>query len=391
MSNRFLIVDEKTNRPRWALIIGGILVIALLIVLLWVTLDALDDRQLNSVIVTEPTATPDPVLVAILANNEAQAETNKQFAEALTGLGKKLEALNEPAPTATRAPLPTATAQPAEEESATFELQELPREFGRPNVDRITSGSGMFLAQTIEVPSPITPNGAWAVDMNGGAFWVSGGVETAVNLERATGEFTNQTGLGTESFIAEKGKLNRYCSDAEFKELGQWRGAVQCWGETNHDLITNFAPAGIPLVEGGFTMFTTNRGTFSLPSGVTVHVEGDDTTSWIVLFRGKYADFNTPNDLNQTFVVSDYIPGNIEWIAYSGNPNGGFVSEGHWYQIADGAMLGNNNCGREGCPYQFAMFFDVNTGGWVVLMRTWAQNGELSNWTLVDSNMDYLQ
>lgn len=333
-----------------------------------------------------PTATTDPVVAAINAQTQQLVAMNKK----IDGLSSS-EAEPQAAATPTqRVQKATPSPEPEEEAAAVnFNLEgdsNRQQSNGLAKNDQVTATSQNG-SQNYDPFNVSVPDGAREYGAEGGSFWVEGGVDVSTQDAQAQGQFVNTLGLGTQSWLAEPGKLLVDGWDFDLNALKGSGGAIDTWNPTSQEIFGWMPPAFWNLNEGGFALLVGNRMTVAVPDRATFHVEGDESTAWIVIMRGLYSDAATPNDRNLNVMVKDYVPGNIMAARYSGTPNGGFISEGQFNQLANTTQKGSNDCGQSGCPKLYALFYDANTGGWLVIERD--QVG--AQWTQLATNMDYLQ
>lgn len=298
------------------------------------------------------------------------------LAEAITGLQEQVETLSAKVEELGAESPETSTQAVSNQEAASTVI----------TVDAPQVANARIISSEV-IQEGSAPSTGQQFSAEGGSFWIDGGVETATNIEQAKGQFVNKLGLGTQSWLADPGKLLINGFDFDLEAMKSSGGAIDHWNPLNQAVFETMGPSYWNLNEGGFTLAVGNRMTIRVPDRVTVHVEGDDTTAWIVIMRGLYSDFQTPSDRNLNLEVSEYIPGNNMFARYSGTPNGGYVSEGQFGQIADTTQATWNNCGQSGCPDLYALFYDANTGAWLVLHRSSPD----ALWERVATNMDYLQ
>lgn len=401
------------RRRPMIIVVAGILFLALLWIVGAISFNAGSKAEANSTPTAvaplaaqqqaAPTATADPMLAELqklnanlVAGNKVNADQGQQIA-ALTSKVDQL--MSQPTaaaptpvpvqPTVAVPPSPEPTAQPTEE-TVTFPLEKGDKGTATSAITAdykgeasVQSGQG----QTYDPFNVQMPSDAHQYNGDGGTFWVQGGVDVATNNATASGQFVNKMGLGTQSFLAEPGKLLVDGWDFDLTALKNSGGAIDTWNPTSQAIFGWLPPAFWNLNEGGFNLLVANRMTVAIPDRATFHVEGDESTAWIIILRGLYTDSSTPKDRNLNVVVRDYVPGNIMAARYSGTPNGGFISEGQFAQIADSTQKGSNDCGQSGCPKLYALMYDANTGGWTVIER----DGPNAGWSLVQSNMDYLK
>lgn len=207
----------------------------------------------------------------------------------------------------------------------------------------------------------------------------------ATNVERANSPFENTVGLKTDAFLAEPGKLeisNDACATTEWQErIKAAGGAIHCIDPSSQRVLDGEV-AHFTLPEGGFTLASFNGADIRIQDAL-LSIPGKPNRNSLLLVRGLYSDAETPDDRNISMEVTNFSGGNALFTAYSGEPNGGFVSEGQWLQVAaDSVGSGTQNCGASGCPETLAVFFDANTGALLILERT----SSTANWELLFSN-----
>jgi len=140
------------------------------------------------------------------------------------------------------------------------------------------------------------------------------------------------------------------------------------------------APYYVNIPEGGFTYFSLGEGKITL-DGVTLTLKGEKGLNYLVVVRGRIDDNIVDSDLNETAVVSDFVPGHTIW---SEMPTGARVSMGWFVQQLEASTTKSfSNCGATGCSRVKIVFFDVGSHlGQVYLV----QAGYLTDWHLLESN-----
>ncbi|HSA83872.1 MAG TPA: hypothetical protein VLF20_03215 [Patescibacteria group bacterium] len=199
-----------------------------------------------------------------------------------------------------------------------------------------------------------------------------------INYNNLTDGFQNDLGAGTEAFFAEPGKL-LLGSDGPVVPQSVIDGSNGAIDKIN-PLIQKKFTSGIPeywdLPEGGFSVVSFGGGTITYGDTV-MHFDQVEGRNYLVVLRGPNADNlqevqgdGVRNDLNGTFMISDYVPAHAIAMNYDGNPAGGFISEGQLIQfIQDGHannMAEGQNCGDNGCSEVRIAMLDVNTGAFAV-------------------------
>ncbi|PIS15973.1 hypothetical protein COT62_00950 [Candidatus Roizmanbacteria bacterium CG09_land_8_20_14_0_10_41_9] len=210
---------------------------------------------------------------------------------------------------------------------------------------------------------------------------------STVDVARAG--FENELGLGTEGWVAEPGKLlvgpNFGFQDktpAEIQEMvDNSNGAIEYLNPLNQDAFENEGPSYFNLPGGGFILSTAAKMTVQIGDAV-IGLEGAPRHNWMLVVRGQYADGQVDTDENLRAEFTNYIPRHIQVMAYPGKPNGGFISEGQFNQIAETSHTGGTNCGDAGCSDLSVAMFDVNTKAFTVIR----QNGLNGEWNQVYSN-----
>jgi len=214
------------------------------------------------------------------------------------------------------------------------------------------------------------------------------------SLDIAKGPFTNVTGLGTESFIAEPGTL-LVGPDYRFDEAGitlgeidnsvkASKGHVEYFSPVNQQVFETDGPSYSNLPEGGYMFASAGQMNVAV-NGIDIELPAREGHNYFLVVRGLHADGLQDSDLNNTAKFTDYVPGHIEVERYpAGNPGhtGGFISEGQFGQKADASHSGDTNCGAEGCSELTAVFVDANTGAYTIIDR---KNG--SPWQQVATNI----
>lgn len=209
------------------------------------------------------------------------------------------------------------------------------------------------------------------------------------NLDIAKGEFLNQTGLNTESFIAEPGSLlvgPNYLynhPDATFAEIeakvNGSHGHIEYFSPVNQQVFETEGESFFDLPEGGYMFASAGQMDVTF-KGIEVKLPAQEAHNYFLIVRGIHADGKQDSDLNETARFTNYVAGHIEVERYPAGDagfTGGFISEEQFNQKAEASRTGETNCGAEGCSRLTAVFVDANTGAYTIMTRTdgsaWAQ------------------
>ncbi len=111
----------------------------------------------------------------------------------------------------------------------------------------------------------------------------------------------------------------------------------------------------IPVAEGGYSILAIGVG--SVDDNVLAPVAED--VGHIVFFPGALPDGTTPEDLNQSVVLSGYIPGAVA-VTHVTMETPYDVALAAARDHATGMLNGRPNCGDAGCP--FVYFWEWNWG-----------------------------
>lgn len=159
------------------------------------------------------------------------------------------------------------------------------------------------------------------------------------------------------------------------------------------DIITvleNAIQYDLNLPEGGFRMLSGAQMTINLrrlvgsPSNpsteeVTINLPNQGGShNYLVYLKGFNTDSNLP-DGNQTIAVNNFVSGHALSMRYPSNPPGGYISAGQIQQHIRASLVAETddvplsevmyqgtNCGASGCRTLHIVFFDVNTGAYIV-------------------------
>lgn len=194
--------------------------------------------------------------------------------------------------------------------------------------------------------------------------------------------FVNTLYGGSEQMLAEPGvlKVGWDFPQDQFKQAGEH---IYRYDGGNADHL-NTREEFRNIQEGGFSMFNGNAMVIEVSGNGSarfrLEIGGPEGNHNIVVIRGLYSDGSTPADRNRIAQITGHTPGAVRWDMY---PRGGFVSQGHFEQIAENALKNNPNCGAEGCNTVRAYFLDLNTGAFSTIARPglskpWEEQG--SNW-----------
>lgn len=231
---------------------------------------------------------------------------------------------------------------------------------------------------------------------NGGSISISGVPEQVSSsiLDIAKGDFKNETGLNTESFIAEPGKLlvgPNYLfnhPDATFAEIeakvNGSHGHIEYFSPVNQQVFETEGESFFDLPEGGYVFASAGQMDAEF-NGIKVVLPAQERHNYFLIVRGIHADGKQDSDLNETMRFTNYVAGHIEVERYPAGDagfTGGFISEEQFEQKAEASRTGETNCGAEGCSRLTAVFVDANTGAWDIITRT-----DGSAWTQVATNI----
>lgn len=173
--------------------------------------------------------------------------------------------------------------------------------------------------------------------------------------------FTNTLSLRTESWLAEPGVL-LVGPDFEPETFYQAEGHIEYISPVNQQVFEN-ETAAFNVPEGGFMLATAAQMTVEL-GDMGVELQGREGHNWMFIVRGLFADGKQDSDRNTTARFSEYVPGHIQAMRY---PQGAFISEGQFRQIAELSHLGGTNCGAEGCSKLSVALLDLNTQAFSVV------------------------
>lgn len=140
------------------------------------------------------------------------------------------------------------------------------------------------------------------------------------------------------------------------------------------------APYFVNVPEGGFTYFSLGQGVITV-DGVSLVLRGENGLNYLVLIRGKIDDAIVDSDLNQTAVVSEFVPGHTIW---SHMPTGAYVSY-NWFkqQLVASTTSGYTDCGATGCSRVQVVLYDASSRAY---LKYEVLAGKLTNWTLLEHN-----
>lgn len=191
--------------------------------------------------------------------------------------------------------------------------------------------------------------------------------------------FENTVGLGTQMMFAEPGTL-LVGPDFDPKKVEESGGHIDWISPITQQML-------------GTDTFNTNtaEGAFTWATGAKMTVEVGDFTivvdsrekacsnNWFVVIRGLFPDGKQDSDRNSTTKFSQYIAGHTQVMWY---PEGAFISEGNFLQVAEFSHKGGRNCGAEGTSGLSVLMLDLNTGGYTVVY----QANLNQPWQLIASN-----
>jgi hypothetical protein len=188
-----------------------------------------------------------------------------------------------------------------------------------------------------------------------------------INVDVAEGSFKNTIGKGTEAWFAERGKL-LVGPDFPQEIIDKAGGAIERFNQVNQTVFENKGPSYFNLPEGGFVLASGNVMRVKIGDTV-IKLEGAPGHNWMLVVRGRYSDGKPDSDLNIQMEFDEYIPGHITVMRYPGKPNGGFISEEQFKQIAQTSHTEGTNCGADGCSGLSVFMYDVNTGAAAVIKQ----------------------
>jgi len=207
----------------------------------------------------------------------------------------------------------------------------------------------------------------------------------ALNIvARASGQFVNKTGLGTELVFADPGKLlvGPEFPDATIRAAG---GSIARINPDNQFVLENqTGTANCP--EGGFLLVTAGR--LKADAGwLKIQLDGPNTHGWMMVIRCPNADGSTPADRNLN-VNLEVVAGNALVMRYPGSPAGGFISEGQFLQIMQKMVSGitSDNCGLDACKSGSVIVLDWNNGAYSVANTT-----DAKTFASLGANWDFSQ
>ncbi len=218
-----------------------------------------------------------------------------------------------------------------------------------------------------------------------GKFGIVGVPATATNQLTANGvdtygnTFTNTIGLGSEMMIAEPGSLLVGPDEPESKVI-PGKGNIEYISPINQQMLGT-ETFSTNTAEGAFTWATGSSMTIQVRD-VTLRVESLPnacSNNWFVMIRGLFPDGKQDSDLNSTTKFSNYIPGHTQVMWY---PEGAFISEGNFKQVAELSHKDGRNCGAEGTSGLSVLMLDLNTHAYTVLFQ--ANTGQ--PWQLIAKN-----
>lgn len=309
---------------------------------------------------------------------------------------------------ATLAPtLPTTDVVPTSQALAPVDLTVLPYnpEAANPGYSDIVAEPAGFEAADEEAAATVTPTEKPAElndnrEVVAGATFRTKGIPQAIDaanvVEVAQGKFVNEIGLGTQAWFAEGkpgtdggGKLLvgpnfgfKDMTNAEIQQkIDDANGAIEYLNPLNQDAFEEEGPSFFNLQGGGFLLATSAQMRVGI-GDAEIALQGSEGHNWMLVVRGRYGDSQRDTDENMRAEFNDYVPRHIQVMAYPGQPNGGFISEGQFNEIAETSHTGGSNCGDAGCTGLSVAMYDVNTQAFTVINQA-APN---EPWTQVHTN-----
>lgn len=136
--------------------------------------------------------------------------------------------------------------------------------------------------------------------------------------------------------------------------------------------------ANVP--EGGFTYFSMGEGVITIDE-VSLVLPGEEGLNYLVVIRGRIDDTIVDSDLNETAVVTEFVPGHGIW---SIMPPGAYVSM-DWFreQLVVSTTTGGTNCGATGCSRTRVVLFDVDSHLYQMFETS---SEDIDTWRLLESN-----
>jgi hypothetical protein len=257
----------------------------------------------------------------------------------------------------------TATAQMAGGETRTLTATET-----------LTLTAELPAAKPIETPTPTAEPKAETIDTATPTNWeITGdlfaarGIPSLVDVKNVDVAKENTIGKGTEAWFADRGKL-LVGPDFPQETIDKAGGAIELFNPLNQTVFENKGPSYFNLPEGGFVLASGNVMRVKIGDTV-IKLEGAPGHNWMLVVRGRYSDGKPDSDLNIQMEFDKYIPGHIMVMRYPGKPNGGFISEEQFKQIAQTSHTEGTNCGADGCSGLSVFMYDVNTGAAAVIKQ----------------------
>jgi hypothetical protein len=243
---------------------------------------------------------------------------------------------------------------------------------------------GVKATATAEPTKPIATETPKSWEITGDLFAASGIPQSVDvrNVDVAKGVFKNTIGKGTEAWLAEPGKL---LVGPDFPQdiINQAGGAIERISPVNQQVFFQEGPSYFNLPEGGFNLGTTAGVKITVGDAI-IKLNPQEGHNWMFVLRGLYADGKQDSDRNIRVKFEDYVAGHIQVMRYPGKPNGGFISEKQFEQIAETSHQEETNCGAEGCSRLSVFFYDANTGATAII----TQEGLNNHWKSVWANFN---
>lgn len=251
-----------------------------------------------------------------------------------------------------------------------------------------TSGD-TFYAETVMVEAydPAAELETWKFDYPeageaAGNGWAISGLPVSVDPASvlvASGEFVNTIGLGTQSWLAEKGML-LVGPEFEQAKIDAAGGAIERISPINQKLIDESGEA-FHLNEDRIDFCSFGAANLEF-NGIMAEFEHSEGHNWFLIIRGLFADGLQDTDRNHTILFHEVVGSHAQCMSYPGN-GGGFVSEGNFEQTTALSHQNAGDCGAEGCSKLTVVLVDLNTGALSVvtqanLDKPWLF--EYSNW-----------
>lgn len=260
--------------------------------------------------------------------------------------------------------------------AAQTEAAEVPEQ-AAPAATEVQAAAATEAPAATAAPESVETQHVWSWSVNGASAQVNEDVVLrAVGDDAYGNHFENVTGLGTEMMFAEPGTL-LVGPDFDPNLVEQSGGHIE-WISPITQQLLGTPEFSTNTAEGAFTWATGARMTVQV-GDYTVNVDGDGCENWFVVLRGLFADGEQNSDRNSTTHFSGYVPGHAQVMWY---PQGAYISEGNFKQVAELSHTDGRNCGAEGSSKLSVLMLDLNTGAYDVV----SQGNTDKPWEFVASN-----